>query len=281
MFTQTNGGGAGAAPIDMEGLELPSFPQITMTALEKARDIDTSLNDLGDVLAKDPGLSVKIMKTVNSAAFGRRQRVRNIHHAVSLMGRNEIESMLIATAVQGALPSTDAQGFDAPRFWSTAAKRATTARALAERIEPSLASESFTAALLQDMAIPLLLEQRGGLYAEVVEAWHDGDMDLAQLERMSFDWDHALVGALMGERWQFPEALTHAVGSHHGTDAGQYRPLPAVALVSAIREVNEPLGMDRLIAEAHSAYGIPTDDTKALLEKSYEDAAEIAELFGS
>ena len=269
-----------AGPVDMDGLKLPSFPQITMTALQKARDMESSLTELGDLLATDPGLSVSIMKTVNSAAFGGRHRVRNIHHAVSLLGRNEIESMLIAAAVAGALPTAGIQGFDPGRFWAASAKRAATARALAQHIDPSQASESFTSALLQDMAVPLLLEQKGGLYADVVEAWHQGEMDLAQLERMSFDWDHAVVGASMGEYWQFPEALIHAIGSHHGTDGGQYRALPAVALVACLREVDEPLGTDKLVAAAESQHGISPEATLVVLEESFEAAGEIVQLFG-
>ena len=268
-----------AGPVDLQNLELPTFPQITMSALEMARDDDASLSALADVLATDPGLSVTIMKTVNSAAYGCRQQVRNIHHAVSLLGRNEIEAMLIAAAVKGALPTSGVAGLDPARFWATAAKRAAAAKLLAQELDPSAASESFTAALLQDMAVPVLLNQRGGLYADVVSAWHQGQMDLAQLERLSFEWDHALVGAQMGEHWQFPEALVHAIGSHHGTDEGMYRPLPAVALVSCLREVDEELGRDRLVAAAEGL-GISSDKTVTILDQAFEAAGEMTRLFG-
>lgn len=275
MFTNQLGG-----PVEMGALQLPSFPQITMAALDKARDENASLTELADILSTDPGLSVTIMKTVNSAAYGMRQRVKNIHHAVSLLGRNEIEAMLIAAAVRGSLPVSGVAGFDPRRFWTTAAKRAAAARGLARHVDPSTASESFTAALLQDMAIPVILEQRGGLYADVVAAWHQGDMDLARLERMSFDWDHALVGAQMGEHWQFPEALIHAIGSHHSSDGGAYEVLPAVALVSHLREVNEELGTERVVEEASSKYGVDPDQTLQILEESFDAAGEMATLFG-
>ena len=266
-------------PIDLGNLELPTFPEVTMTALDMVRNDESSLSKLADVLATDPGLSVVIMKTVNSAAYGARQQVRNIHHAVSLLGRNEIEAMLIAAAVKGALPMSGVNGLNPARFWATAAKRAATAKLLAQELDPSTASESFTAALLQDMAVPVLLQQRGGLYADVVNSWHHGQMDLAQLERMSFDWDHALVGAQMGQHWQFPEALIHAIGSHHSTDGGVFRALPAVALVSCLREVDEELGRDRLVAEAE-AQGIAADVTVDILDRAFESAGEMARMFG-
>ncbi|NNM33179.1 MAG: HDOD domain-containing protein, partial [Gemmatimonadetes bacterium] len=170
-------------------------------------------------------------------------------------------------------------GLDPARFWSTAAKRAATAKLLAQELDPSTASESFTAALLQDMAVPVLLKQRGGLYADVVAAWHQGEMDLAQLERRSFEWDHALVGAQMGEHWQFPEDLVHAIGSHHSTDGGVFRTLPAVALVSNLREVDEDLGRDRLVAAAES-HGISADVTVDIMDRAFESAGEMTRLFG-
>lgn len=262
-------------------LELPTFPRVTMSALEKARDDDASVMELADVLATDPGLTVKILSTVNSAAFACRSKVRNIHHAVSLLGRNEIESMLISVAVRQALPGGDAPGFCSERFWGTSAKRAAAARGLAARIDPSRASESFTGALLQDMAVPLLAHQLGERYAVVLQTWHDGNDDLALLEQKAFGWDHAVLGAWMSAEWKFPEVLTGAIGSHHGTDGGEYQGLEAVTAVACLRETNVEQGDEQFMELARDRFDLAEEDLVALLEASEQDAKEVAALFAS
>ena len=78
---------------------------------------------------------------------------RSVHHAISLLGRDQLESMLLSLAVHDALPSKPTLGFEAGRFWQTAARRATLGRALADKIDPATRSESFTASLLRYHAV--------------------------------------------------------------------------------------------------------------------------------
>ena len=58
-------------------------------------------------LEGDPGLNVKVLKTVNSAAFGLSTRVSNLHHAVTLLGRSRLETIVLPQAVNNILPSVD------------------------------------------------------------------------------------------------------------------------------------------------------------------------------
>lgn len=96
-------------------------------------------------------------------------------------------------------PRPAAAGFDSERFWKTAARRASVARAVADHMDPSRRSESFTAALLQDMAIPVLIQARGQEYLSLLQGWYAGDGDVASMEREAFDWDRGQVAKRMCE----------------------------------------------------------------------------------
>jgi HD-like signal output (HDOD) protein len=260
--------------------ELPSFPAIVMSALERIRDEDASLSSIADLMSSDPGLTVRLLGTVNSAAFGLKHTVRNIHHAVSLMGRNQLESMLISMAVGQSLPQAAAEGYDSSRFWTTSAQRATTARALSDLLDPSASSESFTAGLLQDLAIPILAHSKGEEYGRLLEEWHEGGEDLASSEAQLFGWNHAWVGSWLCQEWSFPEKLTLAIGAHHGGgDEEEDEGLPAASLVASLREVDHQRGIEQLVESARDHYGIPSDQTAGLIESSFEAAEEIARLF--
>lgn len=259
--------------------ELPSFPSVLVSALEKVRDPDSSPREIGDTVGADPGLSVRLLGTVNSPAFGLRNRVRSIDHAISLLGRDQLESLLISMAASRSLPSKPARGFEPSRFWSTAAKRATTARALADRIDPSTRSESFTASLLQDLAIPLLSHRKGDEYGALLEQWHHGGDDLASMERSEFGWDHAELGGAICERWHLPERQARAIAEHHDQSGDEPPALHAVRLVSVLRETGEEAGIEGLIEKARDEYGVPADETAELVRQSFEDAQAISKMF--
>ena len=148
---------------------LPNFPAVANRVLGLLRDPDVPLDAAGDALAEDPGLSAKVLGIANSSAFALRHPVRSVSHATSLLGRSTVESLLLGVVVQSSLPRPEITGFDQRRFWRTAARRAAAARALADVLHPRTKSESFTASLLEDMAVPLIGAAKGGDYGVVLE----------------------------------------------------------------------------------------------------------------
>jgi HD-like signal output (HDOD) protein len=263
----------------LEGYELPTFPAIYLEALQQVRDVESSTGALADVLATDPGLTARLLRTVNSAAFGLRSQVTSVHHAVSLLGRGHVESMLVSLASHSTLPSERCDGFEPERFWQTAARRAAVARALADHVSPSERSECFTAALLSDMAIPMLCTRKGEPYARIVGEWHDGHGELQEMEAEAFGWDHAQVAAMMCSTWEFPDVIAEAIAAHHGGADPETRGLPAVNLAVQIPEVSPEAHLDRLARQAHELTGLDPSDVQTLLDESFRNAEEIAEQF--
>ena len=262
------------------GYELPTFPAVYLKALQQVRDDRTAATALADTLATDPGLTMRLLRTVNSAAFGLRSQIKSVHHAVSLLGRAHIESTLLSLASHSALPADPAPGFDPARFWKTAARRAATARALADTSGPSERSECFTAALLQDMALPMLANRFGAPYAQLLERWHTGDGELHLMEREAFGWDHARVAALMCAGWRFPKSIAEAIASHHGCDDPDVHQLRPVTLVAWIRETDEdPADLGMLVEQVHMTIGMEPDRVRALIDESFRNAEEIAQQF--
>ena len=266
----------------LKGYELPSFGAVYMEALQLIRDPDSSAGTLADVLATDPGLTANLLQTVNSAAFGLRSPINSVHHAVSMLGRGHVESMLVSFASHGALPSAPCEGFVPERFWKTSARRAATARALAERVSPAEWSECFTAALLSDMAVPLLCSSRGEPYAKLVDRWHQGEGELQDMELETFGWDHTQVASLMCAEWRFPEVIAGGIALHHAGIADpdtEGHPLTPVNVAVRIREVDEPRGVAELVECANTALGLAEDEVRSLLDDSFRSADEIAAQF--
>ncbi len=259
--------------------DLPSFPATVLKALSLLRSPTASLRDVGACVSNDPGVGVRILKLTNSAAFGSRHPVRSVEHAVGMLGRVQIESILLSVGVSRAIsPATSASGFDGRGFWQSAARRASVARALARRLHPATGAESFTAALLSDMAVPLIANAKGTSYGSMLRQASEDGGALHSLERSEFGWDHGSVGGALCLDWRFPETLSDAIGAHHEALNDETIP-PAVRLASLLGDA-EGDGDDELVEEAASRFGLPTDHAVEALAQAAQSAASIASSFG-
>lgn len=253
---------------------LPSFPAVILQALRLMRNPASSLTEIALEIEKDPAATAQILNLTNSASRGLGRPVSNLDHALALLGRAEVESLLLSSAVSKSLPKTTVAGLEPLRYWTAAARRATTARRLASVIQPQMKGESFTASLLQDMAIPVLAEVHGARYCALLDQWREQRCDLSALEQAEFGWNHATAGALMALNWKFPELLVTSIRDHHISP----EPLKAAALVARLDDTPEP-STATLFDVAVEQHLLAINDVEVLLKTSFEEAAEIARLF--
>jgi len=257
---------------------LPSFPAVTMQTLELIREEGSCAHQVADLLALDPGLSVRILSAVNSAAYSPGRPVDSLQQAVAMLGMSNLESVILAVAIKGTLPSQPCPGFDPDRFWIAAARRSAASQALAQLLHPATRSQCFTAALLQDMAIPLLAANQPDVYGPLLTAWHAGEGTLHELERAAMGYDHAEVATWLCSEWNLPEALSNAIGGHHAP-AGSVEECPAaLCLVAMLGETESQSGVQDLIRSANEDHGLSTEVVGELMEQSFEKAGDLAQL---
>ncbi len=199
---------------DLDNFDFPSFSAAVINLLGKLRNPEVSVDELATELELDPGLHIRVLKTVNSSAFGLSHKVSNIKHAVNLLGRGRLESLVLSVTVKNNLATNQqAAWLDMPQFWKTASRQAAVARILATALHPNTQSDVFTLGLLQNMAIPVLANREGERYQTLYERWQIGEINLAEQELQLFGIDHATLGAQMAERWGFPESLIIFIAS--------------------------------------------------------------------
>lgn len=261
----------------VKGCEIPHFPELTLRILERLRDPEADFDQVAGCMQWDPGLVMTLLRTVNSAAYGVSSRIEDVRHAISFMGRSQLEQIVLAIAVKDSLPSAPAPGFLAERFWRAAAFRAALARAFADELHPARHAEAFTAGLLQDLALPVLAHARPDDYGPVLEAWHGGDAEsLDSLEQSAFGWSHGKVGGLLGSVWSLPESLVAAIEHHHSDHASDREVLPATRLVARLRERECEREQEELVEVARSDYGLGPDWTVRTVESCRSQAKELA-----
>lgn len=263
----------------LKGYELPSFPAVVMQILQKIRSPYSSAGDIAQSLSLDPGLSVRLLSIANSAAFSPIKKVENLTQAIALVGLSQLESLVLGVGVAKGIPRKTCQWHDPKEFWLTSARRAMLADELAKILCPAKESECFTAAFLQDMALPFLACHRSEDYDDIFKKWHLEGGDLAGLEREKLDWDHGEVATWICNEWGLPENIALAIKTHHDPNAdNNNETLGPVRLVSILREDEENNGLEELIEKAKLVYGISEEKMDAIIQPSFEKAKDLAKM---
>ncbi|MCP4967201.1 MAG: HDOD domain-containing protein, partial [bacterium] len=258
------------------GMQPPTIPGMVAAAIEQVSSPDCDLREVAETVGRDPGLSARLLSIVNSAAYAPRNPIVGVTQAVTMFGKNQLESMLISLAASRVVASKPARGFDLTEFWHTSAWRASAAAALSNHFDRSRRSENFSASLLEGIAIPLLASSQPR-YSGVLADWKAGKGELKDLEKEVLGWTHTTVAGWLFDEWGFPAALREAVTDEGIPEQGTAK-YPVVRVVSTLSGAVEPdAAIAATAARVTAVFDMPDDLASALLETTRTEAMVLAQ----
>ncbi len=132
---------------------IPSVPALYMKIVEAASRPDSTLEDIGDIIARDIGMTAQILRLANSAFFGLRQQLASPRMAVSYLGLDTIKSLVLSIHAFSQFKGAATGFLNLEALWSHSLTVAGYAQAIAhaEGAESKLAEEAFAAGVLHDV----------------------------------------------------------------------------------------------------------------------------------
>lgn len=198
-------------------VKLPVLPAAVSRLLAEVNSPEAEVGRIERIIATEPLISAKVLRTINSSHFALRTQVTSIRHAVALLGLDRIRSIVLSFAILESVPHPPTALFKHEAFWTDTLLRSLLARILSRRSGLGDEEEAFTAMMLADISVPILLTVYADTYLSVFARWSGQPNELAQLERDHVGWDHALASAWILEKWEFPPTLVTVAGAHNGT----------------------------------------------------------------
>lgn len=193
---------------------LPALPHSAIALLQMSQRGDAGPADFAKPIEADPGLMGQVLKFVNSSYFGFSREIMSIQQALTLVGTRAITNFALWNAVFSVIPNPKFGPFDLKALWQDSLRRALFARLLGRSLKLPKAEDLFAGALLQDMAIPLLLKELPDQYHGLVERRRSEGRRLSGLEKEMFGWDHADAAALLAQRWNLPDDFVSLIARH-------------------------------------------------------------------
>lgn len=195
--------------------EVSTLPQVAVRVIQVARDPNAGAIDLRMIVEGDPALSSKILKCVNSAAYGLQSRVNNLQRAIGLLGFKQVRNIAVAASVSKMFKDPTPIGTYTRRgLWKHMISVGVAARLIAMRCNLQSFEEIFLCGLMHDLGI-ILEDQYCHDQFEAIVNDLSTEFTLAQLEQRHLGFDHSQFGARIAEVWRFPEEVRDCVRFHH------------------------------------------------------------------
>jgi HD-like signal output (HDOD) protein/CheY-like chemotaxis protein len=209
-------------------VSLPVLPVVYHELVAAMDTAQTDLTDLAGILASDVATSAELLKLVNSAFFGLPREIASVESAVSLLGLDNIQALVLTGSVfrVGATPGQD-QAADVGQLRDQALLRAAIGRAVAtaEAWPKHECNLAVLSCMLRDVGGLVLAEglpEAATALAAAIRA-EPGPADparRAELEVAAYGCTVTQASAYLLGLWGFPPVVVHTVASQPLTAAG-------------------------------------------------------------
>ena len=131
---------------------LPALPSVTLKIRAAVANSDTSNDDIAVVCGQDPSFSALIMANVGSAIFHQANPPRTLESAVSVLGRERIQSLVMAYSVKSlfVIRSPEIKKLY-QNIWQRMMLKSSTAAFLATKVPGFQAEEVLLSSLLTEV----------------------------------------------------------------------------------------------------------------------------------
>jgi HD-like signal output (HDOD) protein len=199
----------------------------------------TPLQTVQELIAKDPGLTAKILQIVNSAALGLREKVSDPLEAVQQLGLNMVRSLALSAHVFANYTPAQKINFPMDALWAHLMRCGNTAQAImrAEDADHAYVEAAYTAGILHDMGKLMLADSLPDDFQKVLAQTATRSEPFQEIETEVFGADHAGLAAYLLGLWGLPAMIVEAVAFHHTPEKStlqSFSPLTAVHVANAL-----------------------------------------------
>jgi HD-like signal output (HDOD) protein/ActR/RegA family two-component response regulator len=223
---------------------LPSFPTLYLEIIREIESPNSSIQAIANIVAKDPGITAKILQVANSAAMGMSEKVSDPADAVQLLGLSTVRSLVLSAQVYGNFAPGRLKGFSADALWSHLMKCADLARTLMrrERADYSETEDAFTAGMLHDIGKLMLADSLPEEFGVALALAAAEGISQSEAEQQVLGATHSGLAAYLLGLWGLPAGIVEAVAFHHTPEKSNLKKCSALTAVHVANALYDDTG---------------------------------------
>lgn len=216
---------------------LPSMPTLYGRVVQAVQTSDGSLEKIGQLIECDIGMTAKILQMVNSAFFGMQRTISSSVQAVSLLGLDTVQSLILSAEVFDEFDQTKSLGLPLDTIWHHSITVAACAKRIiqAENCEQQMIDDAFVAGLLHDTGKLVMATHLSQDAGRALMSEHSKGSTSWQIGLADCSATHAEIGAYLLGLWGLPSSIVEAVAFHHNPSSC---PIYTFSLLTAVHVAN-------------------------------------------
>ena len=171
---------------------------------------------IAEIIRRDPSLTSRLLRLVNSVYFGLTTPVNSIEEAVFYLGVRQIRQLAMVTPVIEDFQRLTRQcNFPWREFWQHCIGSAILTREITTNVPGPSEDSDYVAGLVHDVGKIVMAWTFPDHFSEIHRQALAGERDLSEIEVEILGVNHSQLGALYLERHRLPELMIHSARYHH------------------------------------------------------------------
>ena len=196
---------------------LPTLPELYQKLHDVLNSPNSSMKEVSDIISSDIAMTAKVLQLVNSAFFALPTHIDSIHQAVSLLGIETINSIVLTTRVFDKFDEKQVAAFKIRDMYShSIAVGAYAGRIIKHRLKDKKTAEEATfAGMVHDLGKLVMINNQNEVWREAYKQAINEKKPLYLFEQESLGITHAEIGAYLLGLWGLSDNIVEAVAFHH------------------------------------------------------------------
>lgn len=187
---------------------LPAVPKIVHELIDSFNNDNISIDEIVNKIAADPVLSARLLRLSNSAYYHVSRSIGTVNDAVAMLGFVTVRTLVISSGLTGGYKSMP--GMDLQKFWRYSLHTAAIARWLAKEAHLNV-DLAFTVGLMHGIGQLVMHSGMPEQMLHLDKLATPLDPRRIDMERTSFGYSFAEVGAELARQWKFPASFSDAI----------------------------------------------------------------------
>ena len=171
---------------------------------------------ISEIVRRDPSLTARLLRLVNSVYYGLTTPVNSIEEAVFYLGVRQIRQLTMVTPIIEDFQRLTRQcAFPWREFWQHCIGTAILAREVVSSVQTPPDESDYVGGLIHDVGKIVMAWTFPEHFTEINRLAQQGQTDLLVLENEILGMDHCELGALYLERHRLPDLMIQSARFHH------------------------------------------------------------------
>ncbi len=268
--------------------ELQPLPESATKLVSLINSGEAEVDEITNIISMDPAMTMKILRSANSAFSGSVLEISTVGEAVGRLGTQRILSLAVASHARGLMRTeVTAYGLNEGDLWRHSVSSMIAAETSSRHCKEPITPASYTAALLHDIGKLVMARFLSEDIQELLrQARDEGGLDPLQAEIRVLQVHHGELGGLIAQHWKLPENIVKGITYHHNPEMGEDLICDSVHLADAVSKQVDAALADKKVeieldSESAERIGFDTKDFDALCSATTSAFEKMSGLYGT